>query len=557
MGRRSRRLAPFAVLLVGLLLVTIANVGLARVARDADRERFLSLVEDMQGRVVRQIDRQLTLLNGVAALFHAHQGALDYDSFRLYVAGLDLNKRVDGILRLGYAARVDPEEVPAAEMLFREVYGLPVAIRPPLGKDEGYPVLYLRPDDEANVDNLGLDLFSNPLLRQAMERARDRGEPAASEPYPLDVEPGGRPSAAFLIFLPHYRNRAAATDEGSRRATIQGFVYATFRASDFFSAALFPSARTAVRLVAYDEASGSGLALFNSHDQTPPDTALQERRLMSVAGRHWVLQFSATQDFRSSLPTVVLAAFVILGVLLAGAASAVVHFQVRAVDHAEREADAARRNQAEKELLLQEMKHRIKNSLSRVAAISRQTARSAASIEEFVAAFDARIRAMSASQDLLTRSRERTSIRDLLRAEIVPVLGEDESRYQISGPNVLLEAREALALGLTFHELATNALKYGGLAEDGAWLEVGWGVEEVGVGSRVRIIWREHCTPAVAAPGQAGFGSRLIDLSIKQELGGDIERRFGPSGFSAVISIPLKRDTLATEIYADHTTPNR
>lgn len=542
MRRQFRRFAPFLVFGAGLVLVLLVTLGLSRIAREADRERFLSLVDDRQSRISRQIDRHLALLNGTLALFYAHPRPVDYAAFRRYVEGLDINKRFDGILGLGYAMRVTAEDLPAAERLLSDLYGPQAKIWPRLDGLGGFPVIYLRPEDEVNAGRIGFDLASDPVRRQALERARDTGEPSATAPIELGEETGEEAGLGFLIVLAHYDTRTPASDLDSRRQAVRGFVYAQFKASDFFSAALFPSARSPVQITVYDQATGPGRPLFNSHLRSTPGETLRERRVMSVAGRQWMLEFAAGEGHRSTLPSALLAAFVIVGLLLSGAAAGVVHFQVQALDHAVRDAEAAKRAQAEKEMLLQEMRHRIKNSLARVAAISRQSARSAKNLDEFVTSFDARIRAMDRSQDLLTRSRwEKAPLDELLRAELIPVLGEEEGRFELTGPDLVVGARQALALGLTFHELATNALKHGGLAEETAKLKVSWSVAGSGPERVLRIDWQERGSPASnGSRKDSGFGSKLIEMSIVGELEGAIERDFGEDGFSAVLTIPLR-----------------
>ncbi|OWK19357.1 hypothetical protein AJ88_45460 [Mesorhizobium amorphae CCBAU 01583] len=152
----------------------------------------------------------------------------------------------------------------------------------------------------------------------------------------------------------------------------------------------------------------------------------------------------------------------LFGLLLAGAIALVARFQERAYDAVSLLHETTEKSLLEKDLMLQEMKHRIKNSITRVLAIARQTASHATDVKEFSSSFSARLQAMAASQDMLTRSRwQKADLGDLLRIELGQVFGKELPEGILSGPEVLLDETTTQALGLTFHELATNALKYG------------------------------------------------------------------------------------------------
>jgi two-component sensor histidine kinase len=190
----------------------------------------------------------------------------------------------------------------------------------------------------------------------------------------------------------------------------------------------------------------------------------------------------------------------------------------------------------EKDLMLQEMKHRIKNSITRVLAIARQTAANAKDIGEFQDSFSARLQAMAASQDMLTRSRwQKADLGELLRIELAQVFGKELPDGVLSGPRVMLSETATQALGLTFHELATNALKYGETGNTTDALKVEWRLQ----GDTLALSWREASSVAVAPPEKPGFGTRLIDMNITRELKGTIRRDYRADGLHIEIEIPL------------------
>ncbi|MGH7026869.1 MHYT domain-containing protein [Brevundimonas sp.] len=170
-------------------------------------------------------------------------------------------------------------------------------------------------------------------------------------------------------------------------------------------------------------------------------------------------------------------------------------------------------------LLINELNHRVKNTLATIQSIAALTARRSTSVEEFMRLFEARLIALSDTHNLLTANGwERAGLRDLVQQEFRP-FAEDQLRME--GPDVTLEAEQSLSMGLVLHELATNAAKYGALSnpgEAGGWVGVTWsGVHDDGM---VTMDWIEHGGPVVTAPTRSGFGSRLIDASIRGTLRG-------------------------------------
>lgn len=196
-------------------------------------------------------------------------------------------------------------------------------------------------------------------------------------------------------------------------------------------------------------------------------------------------------------------------------------------------ADSERRQQ----LLIDELNHRVKNTLAAVQSISRQSAKRAGSMSDFRELFEARLIALSQTHNALTRrSWERAHLDELLHQQ----LGQYPSNQVVlDGPSVDLAPREALALGMVFHELAINAAKYGGLSSPGGQLRVGWHVIASGAGQQLVMDWRETGGPPVTEPARRGFGVRMVQGAVMGELGGGCELSFEPGGFRGKLSIPL------------------
>ena len=188
-------------------------------------------------------------------------------------------------------------------------------------------------------------------------------------------------------------------------------------------------------------------------------------------------------------------------------------------------------------LLLDELNHRVKNTLATVQAIAQQTLRGATTPETFAAAFEARLLALSHTHNALTDSQwAGAGLRQILLQELGPYGAE---RVTMSGPDIHLPARVALSLGMVFHELATNAAKYGALSTEGRLL-LAWSVADGG--EALRFEWREVGGPPAQQPARRGFGSRLIERSITGELRGTIEADYGQEGLVVRFETPLARD---------------
>jgi len=187
-------------------------------------------------------------------------------------------------------------------------------------------------------------------------------------------------------------------------------------------------------------------------------------------------------------------------------------------------------------LLLDELNHRVKNTLATVQAIAQQTLRGAATPEDFAAAFEARLLALSQTHNALTDSQwAGAGLRQLLIQELGPYGPE---RIVMDGPDVHLPARVALSLGMVFHELATNAAKYGSLSNAGR-LALAWSLLD---DERLVFEWREFDGPPARQPTRRGFGSRLIERSITGELRGVIVADYSPAGLFVRFDVPLARD---------------
>lgn len=188
-------------------------------------------------------------------------------------------------------------------------------------------------------------------------------------------------------------------------------------------------------------------------------------------------------------------------------------------------------------LMVLELNHRVKNNLATVQSIAVQTLRGDTSPEDMRRAFLERISALAAAHDILTRQQwEGVGLRDMAHG-VLDALTPGAGGVRFEGPEVQLTAKAALAISMAFHELGTNALKYGALSRPGGSVDVAWRLD----GDRLTIIWREQGGPPVTPPTRRGFGSRLLERGLAGELGGRVALRYEPEGL--VCEIEARLDT--------------
>jgi PAS domain S-box-containing protein len=206
------------------------------------------------------------------------------------------------------------------------------------------------------------------------------------------------------------------------------------------------------------------------------------------------------------------------------------------LDRTRQKADAEHR-----ELLLLELKHRVKNMLATVQALAKQTARQTDDRAAFIEALTGRLHAMARAHDLVTeRNTGEVCLRDLILAQVDPYVSHP-GQIDCDGPPLRIRPDAASALGLVLHELATNAAKYGALGATGGRVSIRWHAKSGE--DRATVLWTEAGGPPVAQPTRRGFGTVLIESSLTHGLGGEVRLAYEPAGFRAEMTFPaLARD---------------
>lgn len=195
--------------------------------------------------------------------------------------------------------------------------------------------------------------------------------------------------------------------------------------------------------------------------------------------------------------------------------------------------------EARQKLLVGELNHRVKNTLAAVQTIAAQSLKST-SDGELRRVFEERLIALSRTHDLLSRdSWESTSLRGLLLQELEPYRSDESTRFEVDGPDFMVKPKAALALGMAFHELATNAAKYGALSKREGQVRISWEVVRASEPSSLRLTWTERGGPPVKKRERKGFGSTVIERGLSLELDAEVRLDFEPSGLVCSIGIPF------------------
>lgn len=190
-------------------------------------------------------------------------------------------------------------------------------------------------------------------------------------------------------------------------------------------------------------------------------------------------------------------------------------------------------------LLINELNHRVKNTLAIVQGLAQQSLRADAPREAAFARFEARLTALATAHSLLTSSNwEDAALDQVARGAVDAATGETGQRVRIEGPRATVRPQTAVALSLALHELCTNALKHGALSTPAGGVDLTWTL--TGADPRMlRLSWREQGGPEVQSPRGKGFGRRLLEQGLARELGGVVELQFQQSGVNCVIEAPL------------------
>lgn len=332
MGRDQ--LAPGAVLVLFLVITAVATAYVWNSSQAADRTRFERSVQSTVDGIQDRLATYTNVLRAASGLFAAAED-VTRDQFRGYVRHLQIQTRHPGIQGIGISIRVRPQHVENVLSDLRANELSDFRIWPEAPREEYHTIVLLEPANRANRSTIGYDMFTEPVRRTAMERARDSGEPVISAPVTLSGARG------FILFVPIYLTEAIPSSIDERRASLYGFVFAPFVAEDLF-AATFGRRPAPVAVSVMD----GDVALYASDPRNVFDLApYKAARPMPIAGRLWLLRLASRQT--AAGVSVLTVATTAGGILIAVLLFLLLRVQLRARTTAEEIAETLLRSEAE------------------------------------------------------------------------------------------------------------------------------------------------------------------------------------------------------------------
>jgi len=527
---RYPRGVPVAIFLLIAAITTLGVYAIERSERQRAEMQLHSEADAVASALERRANASSSYLRAGSALI-ATLDRVPPPLFRRFVSELRLDSDYRGAEGIGWAPIVPQGGIAGFNAEMAAQSRGRVTLHPALDHRQPYavPVTFLQPDSERNRRALGFDMFSNPVRRTAMIEAERTARPTASGKVVLLQEDAGSAKAGFLIFMPVF-----GADERGRQ--LKGFIYSPFNAEDFLASALELERAGLYGIRLYDRQATPGNLLA----EISPVGRLGKTYTLpvTIANHPWVLEVEAPRpNSLSGLSMLTL----VFGLLVASLLMLVVRMLTQQATEDEAALHWFEEQASIRNSLTRELNHRVKNTLANVLSIIALTRRRAKDLDEFVEGLDGRIRALSATHDLLTQSDwGTTQIRAVVDAELAPYRQTDEHRIVITGPDIPLAPNDALSLGLAIHELATNAAKYGALTRAGGEVSVLW---EFAGERRVRLEWKERGGPPVKATRGRGFGTDLIEKIVANELDSPVQLDFDQEGVTCVLTIPVRQPT--------------
>ncbi|MBE9142654.1 hybrid sensor histidine kinase/response regulator [Planktothrix mougeotii] len=299
----NRQIVPYVVLLSTLLLTALATYYVESTARAQDRLRFDSSIQRTENLIRDHVKTYIALLRAGSGLFAA-QETVDREEFRAYMERLQLREEYRGIQGIGFSIRFSPLEKDQLIDRMRQEGSSNFAPYPDYPRPEYHAIIYLEPLDQRNQAAIGFDMFSEPVRRKAMERARDAGLPIASGRVILRQEIDQKKQAGFLIYFPIYQGNSIPPTVAERRQKLLGFIYSPFRMGDLMQGLFGSNQESLIDFEIYD-----GLAITPAHllyDSTSErlfgfEPRFERRKMISIAGQTWTIKYTSRPelDFNS------------------------------------------------------------------------------------------------------------------------------------------------------------------------------------------------------------------------------------------------------------------
>ena len=519
---------PIAIFLLVAAVTLLSVFAIERGERARENAELDRKAQSMAGAIERRGYSTSSSLRAAAALFGA-QEQVDSELFRQFVSQLEVGANYVGAEGIGWAPAISAREADALERELDAVNFGAITITPGLEyapRNQLVPVQFLQPDTLRNRRAIGFDMYSEPVRRAAMDRATTTGLPTASGKVTLVQEGEGGDAAGFIVYMPVF-------DGIGDERSLRGFIYSPYNAEQFLDAAseLVMDEEASIRFFDIED---SGRTLLAETQGWTGDAATAGREI-ELGGRQMLVMVESRRDSTLSTLSMITLLF---GLAVASLLLVLARLLTQQAQEDRRSLEWFAQQNSIRNSLTRELNHRVKNTLANVLSIVSLTRRRADSLDEFADGIDNRIRALSATHDLLTQSEWGTTpIRSVVEVELAPYANAEEHELVLEGPDVDLKPNDALSLGLAIHELATNAAKYGALSRNGGKVAVKWDLVHDAL---ARVEWIESNGPVVSKPDKRGFGADLIEKIVAHELRHPVELDFLPEGVRCVLLVPVR-----------------
>lgn len=518
---------PFLLFIIASITTAVSVMAIERADKQTRMVELERNLAEISSAIQRRMTENVALLRAGSALF-ATEEAVAPQQFAEFAEDIQGEHTLYGSLGMGWAPVIPVGRMAEFEVAIQGSSKPDFTIdpRPEPGQEQVTPIVYIEPSTTANRRALGYDMWSDPARRQAMERAAARRGPGATSLVNLIQDNGQTKAAGFVIYMPVYADRG-------RGDIVKGFVFSPFRAQAFLESASELYRNNSIDVAIFDnESSAENLLAERRSDGLIGPTV--ERRI-DVGGRTWVVQVGDREGRALSTLSRITLFFGAIASLMVMAIGRLITKRA-AEDRIVLEwltSQASIRNS-----LTRELNHRVKNTLANVLSIAALTRRRSTGIDDFTESLTSRIRALSATHDLLSQSDwGNAALGDIVSSELAPYLDGHESHVAMSGPPIKLAPNDAMSLGLAIHELATNAAKYGALSTMGGRIHVEWKLLSHDL---AEIRWREEGGPPVQEPTKRGFGRDLIEKIVAHELKSEVDLKFNPGGVECRLKVPVR-----------------
>jgi two-component sensor histidine kinase len=531
------RAVPLAIFLAIAAITALSVFAIESNARARERAQMREYAQGVASALDRSSSGFSSYLRAGAALFSSVE-EVQPGTFDNFVRALKLNTELSGAEGIGWIPVIEARDLPAfmAQTRARQPGFPDIYPRPAANTGRIAPVTMFAPAAPRNRRALGYDMYSDPARAAAMAEAELRLGPAASGRIVLTQETSGT-APAFAIYMPVFR--IGAGDERS----LTGFVYTPFRAREFLDAAIDRESPSPFGVRLYDgEASTGHLLVAHSISDASSETVEQA---VTIADRQLLLVIeSGNAQVLSPLSMVTLS----FGLALASLLMLLARLLTQQAYEDQARLAFFEEQHSIRNSLTRELNHRVKNTLANVLSILSLTRRRTSNLDEFADSLEGRIRALSATHDLLTVTDWGTTpIRAVIEAELQHFRSAHDDTILLDGPALELAPNDALSFGLAVHELATNAAKYGALSVAGGQVTIRW---QRGAGTDgdpaaevpwADVEWQETGGPPVPTDRHRGFGTELIEKIVAHELRQPVALEFNPDGVRCMLRVPIRR----------------